>query len=59
MDPQTAANDLATWFRDHAAGLIVAAIVLVVVSRVAKPAIHRLGCFRMCFLHTSLVRSAA
>ena len=42
MDPQTAANDLATWFRDHAAGLIVAAIVLVVVSRVAKPAIHRL-----------------
>src|SRR6187549_1810201 len=28
-------------------------------ARTAKTAIHRLECFRMCFLHTSLVRSAA
>ena len=42
MDAQTAVTDLATWFRDHAAGLIIAAIVLLIVSRVAKPAVHRL-----------------
>jgi small conductance mechanosensitive channel len=42
VDPQTAATDLATWFRDHALGLIAAAIVLLIATRVAKPAIHRL-----------------
>jgi small conductance mechanosensitive channel len=42
MDPQTAVSDLGTWFRDHALGLIVAAIILLIASRVAKPAIHRL-----------------
>ena len=42
MDPQQAVTDLATWFRDHAIALIIAAIVLVVASRVLKPAIHRL-----------------
>src|SRR5215510_5582515 len=42
MDPQTAVTDLATWFRDHALGLIVAAIILLIASRIAKPAIHRL-----------------
>ena len=42
MDAQTAVGDLATWFKDHALGLIVAAIVLLIASRVAKPAIHRL-----------------
>jgi small-conductance mechanosensitive channel len=42
MDAQAAVGDVATWFKDHAIGLIVAAIVLVIVSRVAKPAIHRL-----------------
>lgn len=42
MDPTTAVGDLATWFKDHAIGLIIAAIVLVIASRVAKPAIHRL-----------------
>jgi len=42
VDPQQAVTDLATWFRDHAIALIIAAIVLVVASRVLKPAIHRL-----------------
>ena len=42
MDPQQAVTDLATWFRDHAIALILAAIVLVIASRVLKPALHRL-----------------
>jgi moderate conductance mechanosensitive channel len=41
MDPSAAVSDLAIWFRDHALGLIVAAIVLLIASRVAKPALHR------------------
>jgi small conductance mechanosensitive channel len=42
MDPQQAADDLATWFKDHWVALIAAAIILVIASRVLKPAIHRL-----------------
>lgn len=42
MDAASTAGDLAIWFRDHALGLIVAAIILLVASRAAKPAIHRL-----------------
>jgi small-conductance mechanosensitive channel len=42
VDPSAAATELATWFKDHAAALIIAAIVLVIASRVAKPALHRL-----------------
>lgn len=42
MDPQQAVTDLATWFRDHAVALILAAIILVVASKVFKPALHRL-----------------
>jgi moderate conductance mechanosensitive channel len=42
VDPQQAATDLAAWFRDHAVALVIAAIVLLIASRIAKPAIHRL-----------------
>jgi moderate conductance mechanosensitive channel len=42
VDPSAAVTELATWFKDHAAALIIAAIVLVIASRVAKPALHRL-----------------
>ena len=42
MDPSSTVNDLAIWLRDHAPALIVAGIVLLVVSRVGKPAVHRL-----------------
>ena len=42
MDPQQAVTDLATWFKDHWLALIAAAIILVIASRVLKPAIHRL-----------------
>lgn len=42
MDPEQAINDLATWFKDHWVALIAAAIILLIASRVLKPAIHRL-----------------
>lgn len=42
MDPQQAVTDLATWFKEHWVALILAAIVLLIASRVLKPAIHRL-----------------
>jgi moderate conductance mechanosensitive channel len=42
VDPSSTVNDLAFWLRDHAPALIVAGIVLLVVSRVGKPAVHRL-----------------
>jgi moderate conductance mechanosensitive channel len=42
VDPSEAASNLAIWFRDHALALIATAIILVIASRVAKPALHRL-----------------
>jgi moderate conductance mechanosensitive channel len=41
LDPEQAVSDLATWFRDHAVAVILAAIVLVIAARVLKPALHR------------------
>src|SRR6476646_794124 len=42
MDPTQTVTELATWFRDHAVAIILAAMVLLIASRVAKPAMHRL-----------------
>jgi len=42
MDPSQTVTELATWFRDHAIAIVLAAIVLLIASRVAKPAMHRL-----------------
>ena len=42
MDPQQAVTDVAAWFTDHWVALVAAAIILLIASRVLKPAIHRL-----------------
>jgi small conductance mechanosensitive channel len=42
LDPSAAINDVGVWFRDHWVALVVAAIILLIASRVLKPAVHRL-----------------
>jgi small-conductance mechanosensitive channel len=42
LDPSAAINDVGAWFRDHWVALVVAAIILLIASRVLKPAVHRL-----------------
>ena len=42
MDPSAAIKDIGAWFQGHWVALVVAAIILLIASRVLKPAIHRL-----------------
>src|SRR6187401_2643149 len=42
MDPSAAIRDIGAWFQDHWVALVIAAIILLIASRVLKPAIHRL-----------------
>jgi small conductance mechanosensitive channel len=42
VDPSAAIRDIGAWFQDHWVALVVAAIILLIASRVLKPAAHRL-----------------
>jgi len=42
VDPSAAIKDIGAWFQGHWVALVVAAIILLIASRVLKPAIHRL-----------------
>jgi moderate conductance mechanosensitive channel len=42
VDPSAAIKDIGAWFQGHWVALVVAAIILLIASRVLKPAVHRL-----------------